>query len=153
MNSSHHWAKSYLTNELNPAGLPVAYAVALYWQRGRIEGAYHLVKRLLGPAYFWTGAQNGVELQVWATGLVYSIPIDLSDAVAAALDRLLADISFEMVYRGLPYFAQAYRQGTALDPVAYLVAHAKLLGISKRLRSHDLLPALLDLTTRQGLNL
>jgi hypothetical protein len=26
----------YLTNELEPARLPVAYAVALYWQRWRI---------------------------------------------------------------------------------------------------------------------
>jgi len=141
---------SYLTNAVNPARLPVAYAVALYWQRWRIEDAYHLVKRLLGLAYFWTGAQNGVELQVWATWLVYGILIDLSDAVAAALDRPLADISLEMVYRGLPYFAQAYRQGTARDPVAYLVAHAKLLGIIKRPRSRDPLPALLDLTNPEG---
>ena len=51
-----------------------------------------------------------------------------------------------MVYRGLPYFAQAYRQGTALDPVVYLVAHVKLLGIIKRPRSLAPLPALLDLT-------
>jgi hypothetical protein len=144
---------SYLTSELDPARLPVAYAVALYWQRWRIEEAFHLVKRLLGLAYFWTGAQNGIELQVWATWLVYGILIDLSDAVAAALNRPLADISLEMVYRGLPYFAQAYRQGTAHDPVAYLVAHAKLLGIIKRPRRLDPLPALLDLTTRQRLNL
>jgi hypothetical protein len=137
---------SYLTNELDPARLPVAYAVALYWQRWRIEEAYEIVKRLLGLAYFWTGAQNGVELQVWATWLVYGILVDVSDAVAEALHRPLAEISLEMVYRGLPYFAQAYRRGAAQDPIAYLVAHRQLLGIIKRPRKPDLLPALLDLT-------
>jgi len=138
---------SYLTNELDPGRLPVAYAVALYWQRWRIEDAFHIVKRLLGLAYFWTGAQNGVELQVWATWLVYGVLIDLTDAVAEAIDRPFADISLEMVYRGLPYFAQAYQKGTATDPVAYLAAHTELLGIIKRERKRDPLPALLDLTT------
>jgi hypothetical protein len=137
----------YLTNELDPARLPVAYAVALYWQRWRIEDAFHSVKRLLGLAYFWTGAQNGVELQVWATWLVYGVLVDLTDAVAEAVDRPFADISLEMVYRGLPYFAQAYQKGTATDPVAYLAAHTELLGIIKRERKRDPLPALLDLTT------
>ncbi len=55
---------SYLANELNPARLPVAYAVALHGRRWRIEAAFHVVKRRLGPAYFGTGAQDGVELRV-----------------------------------------------------------------------------------------
>ena len=42
----------YLTNELDTARLPAPYAVALYWQRWRIEDAYAIVKRLLGLAYF-----------------------------------------------------------------------------------------------------
>ncbi len=138
---------SYLTNERNPVRLPVAYAVALYGQRWRIEDAFHAVKRLLGLAYFWTGAQNGVELQVWATWLVYGVLVDLTDAVAEAIARPFAEISLEMVYRGLPYFAQAYRKGEATDPVAYLAAHTELLGIIKRKRKPDLLSALLDLTT------
>ena len=58
----------YLTNELNPAVLPAQYVVALYSQRWRIEDAYNIVKRLLGLAYFWTGSQYGVELQVWPPG-------------------------------------------------------------------------------------
>lgn len=136
----------YLTNELDPARLPVAYAVALYWQRWRIEDAFNIVKRLLGLAYFWTGAQNGVELQVWATWLVYGVLVDLTDAVAEALHRPYAQISLEMVYRGLPYFAGAYQRGEADDPVEYLAAHHKLLGIVKRKRKLDPLPALLDLT-------
>jgi hypothetical protein len=57
----------YLTNELDPKRLPTAYVVALYWQRWCIEDAYAIVKRLLGLAYFWSGAENGVCLQLWAT--------------------------------------------------------------------------------------
>ena len=44
--------------------------MALYRQRWRIEDAYAIVKRLLGLAYFWCGAQNAVELQLWATWLL-----------------------------------------------------------------------------------
>jgi len=40
---------------------------------------------LLGLAYFWCGAQNAVQLQVWATWLLYIVLIDLTDAVAEAL--------------------------------------------------------------------
>ncbi len=137
---------SYLTNELDPVRLPVAYAVALYWQRWRIEDAYNVVKRLLGLTFFWTGTQNGVELQVWATWLVYGVLVDLTDAVAEALHRPFAHISLEMVYRGLPYFARAYQRGEARDPVEYLATHTELLGIIKRNRKLDPLPALLDLT-------
>ena len=61
----------YLTNELDPLALPIDYAVALYWQRWRIEDAYNVVKRLLGLAYFWSGSQNAVELQLWSTWLLY----------------------------------------------------------------------------------
>jgi hypothetical protein len=111
------------------------------------EDAYNAVKRLLGLAYFWTGAQNGVELQVWTTWLVYGVLVDLTDAVAEALHRPFAHISLEMVYRGLPYFARAYQRGQAYDPIAYLATNHELLGIIKRNRKLDPLPALLDLTT------
>jgi hypothetical protein len=60
----------YLTHELNPVRLPAAYAVALYRPRWRIEDAFLIVKRRLGLAYFWGGAQNTGELQLWATWLL-----------------------------------------------------------------------------------
>ena len=41
--------------------------LALYAQRWRIEDAFNVVKRLLGLAYFWSGALNGILVQVWAT--------------------------------------------------------------------------------------
>jgi hypothetical protein len=125
---------TYLTNELNPAVLPALYVAALYHQRWRIEDAYAIVKRLLGLAYFWNGSQYGVELQLWATWLLYGILVDLTDAVAEVLHRPFTDLSLEMVYRGLYYFAQALRRKEAADPVAYLAAEADWLGIIKRRR-------------------
>jgi len=133
----------YLTNELDPAQLPAEYLVALYWQRWRIEDAYNIVKRLLGLAYFWSGAQNAVELQLWATWLLYAVLVDLTDQVAEVLCHPLAAISMEMVYRSLYFFTQAYHRGEAADVAAYLAAHAKLFGLIKRKRpakSHSPLP-------------
>jgi hypothetical protein len=125
----------YLTNELDRQRLPAPYVVALYWQRWRIEDAYAIVKRLLGLAYFWVGSENGVQLQLWATWLLYTVLVDLTDAVAAALNRPMATLSLEMVYRSLYFFTQAYHRGEASDPVAYLAAQAARLGILKRQRS------------------
>jgi len=120
--------------------------VALYWQRWRIEDAYAIVKRLLGLAYFWTGAENGVCLQLWATWMLYAVLVDLTDAVAEALQKPFAAISLEMVYRSLYFFGQAVLRGAATDLVAYLVANAKLLGLLKRKRKRLSLALLLDLT-------
>ena len=61
--------------------------MALYWQRWRLEDAFAVVKRLLGLAYFWSGSSNGVQVQVWATWLVYAVLVDLTDAVAAELEK------------------------------------------------------------------
>lgn len=122
----------YLTNELDPARLPTPYVVALYWQRWRIEDAYNIVKRLLGLAYFWVGSQNGVELQLWATWLLYAVSVDLTDAVADALNRPFTAVSLEMVYRSLYFFTQAFHRGEATDVVDYLAANANWLGILKR---------------------
>jgi len=136
----------YLTSELDPFKLPMEYAVALYWQRWRIEDAYNVVKRLLGLAYFWNGSQNAVELQLWATWLLYGVLVDLTDAVAEALNRPFSAISIEMVYRSLYYFTQAHERGETDDLVTYLVDNTQLLGIVKRKPPSSKLSALFDLT-------
>ncbi len=127
----------YLTNELDDQKLPTAYGVALYWQRWRIEDAYNIVKRLLGLAYFWCGAQNAVEIQLWATWLLYVVLVDLSDAVAEALHLPFSVISIEMVYRSLYFFTNARQPGETDDVVAYLANEAKFFGILKRKRKND----------------
>lgn len=124
----------YLTNVTDPQRLPAAYVVALYGQRWRVEDAFNAVKRLLGLAYFWTGAPNGVMVQVWATWLLYAVLVDLTDAVAEALAVPFQEVSLEMVYRGLYHFTQAFHRGDASEVVAYLAANAKLLGLRKRKR-------------------
>jgi hypothetical protein len=140
----------YLSNELDITRLPTAYLVALYWQRWRIEDAYAIVKRLLGLAYFWCGAQNAVEIQVWATWLLYAVLVDLTDTVAEALQQPFAAISMEMVYRSLYFFAQTHQRDQADEVVTYLTTNAKLLGIVKRKRkaAHpsplELIPKLTD---------
>jgi hypothetical protein len=134
----------YLSNELDVARLPAAYLVALYWQRWRIEDAYAIVKRLLGLAYFWCGAQNAVEIQVWATWLLYAVLVDLTDSVAEALNQPFAAISMEMVYRSLYFFTQAHNHGQADDVVTYLASNTKLFGILKRKRK-SALPSPLEL--------
>ena len=124
----------YLTNELHPTVLPTEYAVALYWQRWRIEDAVNLVKRLLGLAYLWVGSPNGVALQLWATWLLYAVLVDLTDAVAEELNHPFAALSLEMVYRSLYFFTSAYQRGEAIDPIAYLATKADRFGIIKRQR-------------------
>jgi hypothetical protein len=126
----------YLTNELDTERLPAPYVVALYWQRWRIEDAYNIVKRLLGLAYFWVGSQNGVELQLWATWLLYVVLVDLTDAVAEELNQPFAALSLEMVYRSIYYFTGAYHRGETDDPVVYLAHNATWLGVIKRKRKH-----------------
>ena len=135
----------YLTNELDPERLPTEYVVALYGQRWRIEDAYAIVKRLLGLAYFWSGSQNAVELQVWATWLLYAVLVDLTDAVAEALQQPFAALSLEMVYRSLYFFTQAYQRGEAAHVVGYLAANAKWLGILKRQRKRASPPSARDI--------
>jgi hypothetical protein len=127
----------YLTNELDEKKLPTAYVVALYWQRWRIEDAYAIVKRLLGLAYFWCGAQNAVEMQLWATWLLYVVLVDLTDAIAEVLHQPFSAISIEMVYRSLYFFTNAHQRGETDDVVAYLANEAKFFGILKRKRKDD----------------
>jgi len=125
----HH----YLTNVLDPAILSAADVADLYGRRWRIEEAFSLVKRLLNLSYLWTGAVNGIQLQVWATFLLYAVLIDLCDQIADVKQLPLDRISVEMVYRGLYHFTVAHSRGEATDPVTYLASQDDL-GIVKRLR-------------------
>ena len=124
----------YLTNVLDPQLLPAEYVAELYGQRWRIEDAFNVVKRLLGLAYFWVGSINGVQVQVWATWILYAVLVDLTDQVAEVLHRPFSEISIEMVFRGLYHFTMDYHQGKTQDLVQFLAAEAEMLGIIKRKR-------------------
>jgi hypothetical protein len=110
----------YLTSVLDPRQLPVAEVQDLYARRWRIEEAFLQVKRLLGLSYLWTGSVAAIELQCWATWLLYATLVDLCDAVAEELGRPLDDISVEMTYRALYFFYAAVGRGEATDAVAFL---------------------------------
>lgn len=134
----------YLTSVLEPEKLPPYVVADLYARRWRIEEAFHLVKRLLGLAYLWTGSLNGIKLQIWATWLMYAVLVDLSDAVAEAVQLPFERISMEMVWRGLYHFNHAYNNGLAIDPVAYLAApENRDLSVIKTIRKP---PKILDLS-------
>jgi hypothetical protein len=128
-----HWYQ-YVTNVLDPKVLSGADVAALYQRRWRIENAFNAVKRLLGLAYFFSGSQNAVQVQVWMTWLLYAVLVDLADEVAEMLSQPFQRISLEMVFRGLYHFTQAYHRGQASDPVVYLAEQAKELGIVKQKR-------------------
>jgi hypothetical protein len=131
---AHGTIYRYLTNALEWTRLPTVQAVALYPQRWRVEDAFSIVKRLLGLAYFYCGAENAIEMQLWATWLLYAVLIDLTDAVADALACPFAAVSPEMVYRSLYFVTNAVAQDPTTDPVRYLADHARELGIIKRPR-------------------
>lgn len=135
----------YLTNVLDPLRLPAEYVAEWYQQRWRIEDALNVVKRLLGLAYFWVGSLNGIQIQVWATWLLYAVLVDLTDAVAEALHRPFREISMEMVFRGLYHFTRFRDKNPALDLVDFLSKQADFLGLIKRKRRR--LP---PLTARAG---
>ncbi len=100
-----------------------------------MKDAFAIVKRLLGLAYFYCGAENAIEMQLWATWLLYAVLIDLTDAVAEALACPFADVSPEMVYRSLYFVTHAVAEDPTTDPVRYLAGHARELGIIKRPRT------------------
>ena len=96
------------------------------------------MKRLLGLAYLWSGARNVIRIQVWATWLLYGTLLDLVDQVAEEQHVATARISVEMVFRGLAHYAQAVLDGEEGGVIAYLVRHARVLGVVKRAKPASL---------------
>jgi hypothetical protein len=130
----------YLTSVLNPEILPPFVVADLYRRRWRIEEAFNTAKRLLDLSYLWTGSVNGIQLQIWATWLFYSVLVDLGDAVADAMAVPFDRISLEMLFRGLYHFTQALNKGKASDPVAYFAAPENQdLRVVKRIRKPPLI--------------
>lgn len=127
----------YMTNELDPLILPARECVSLYYRRWSIERAFFVVKRLLGLAYFWSGAQNAVEFQLWSVWIVYCFLIDLTDEVAGLLHLPFERISIEMVYRSFYYYLKAVERGQADSLPLYIQRNAKHLGIIKRKRKES----------------
>ena len=126
----------YLTNVLDPQVLSARQVCELYRRRWRIEDAFALTKRVLDLAYLWTGSSNAVQLQIYATLMVYAVLLTICQQVAQVLGEPLERISVEMVFRAFYHYSRAGERGEADDLVRFLAEHAKLLGIVKRWRKH-----------------
>lgn len=124
----------YLTNVIDPTQISAQQVCDLYRRRWRVEDAFALTKRLLGLAYLWVGSSNGVQIQIYATWILYALLNDLCAQVAIALRQPLEKISLEMVFRGLYHFAQAVEREEAQDAIAFFQSHHRLLGLVKASR-------------------
>jgi hypothetical protein len=127
----------YLTNVTDTVKLPAECVVALYDQRWRVEDAFHVVKRLLGLAYFYCGSINAVQIQLWMTWLLYAMLVDLTDQVADAFHKPFKAISIEMVFRALHHFTHVRQRGEADDLLEYLVRRAESLSLIKQKRRKE----------------
>jgi Transposase DDE domain len=124
----------YLTNVLDPVQLSARQICELYRRRWRIEDAFWVTKRVLDLAYLWKASANGVQLQLYATFLVYLVLLNVCQQVAQSLNEPLERISVEMVFRAFYHYSRALTRGETAELVPYLVHHAKLLGLIKRQR-------------------
>jgi hypothetical protein len=124
----------YVTNVLDPAMLSACEVAQLYRRRWRIEEAFLQTKRLLGLAYLWVGGKNGIEIQVYATWIFYTVLVDLCEQVAERLSVPLDRISVQMVYRAFYHVGSAQRRGDTRDAVTFLADNAQMLGIVKKVR-------------------
>ncbi len=131
------WGKTwyrYLTNELDPTRLSAEQIATLYRSRWRIEEAFLLTKRLLGMAHIWVNNPNGVEMQIYATLMFYSVLIELCQDLARALEQPLERISVEMVFRSLYHFSQKLTRDPEAQLIPYFCERAKSFGLIKAVR-------------------
>jgi hypothetical protein len=124
----------YLTNVTDPQRLPAERVGELYAERWRMEDAFNTIKRVLGLSYLWCGASNAVQVQVWATWILYAVLVDLTDSVAEAIKQPMKALSLEMVFRALYHYTQAHQRDPTLDIVSYLARKSKELGLLKQKR-------------------
>ena len=129
------WYRS-LTKVLDPHGRSARQVCELYRRRWRSEEAFLLTKRVLDLASLWTGSTNAVQLQLQATLIFYAVLVTICQQGAQALGEPLERLSVEMVFRAFYHYSRALERGACDALVPFLVAHAKLLGIVKRLRKH-----------------
>lgn len=127
----------YVSNVLDANRLSAEHLCQLYRSRWRIETAFNEVKRLLGLSYLWSGSSNGVEIQVYATWIIYTVLTHLCVDVARGLHHSLEDISFEMVFRGLYHYSRSTSRDQGQQASTFLIENAKTLRIIKEKRNRQ----------------
>lgn len=127
----------YISNELDDRRLSAQQLTELYRNRWRVEEAFAITKRLLGLSYLWVGGNNGVEIQIYATLIFYSLLIQVCADVAVCLREPLQRISVEMVFRSFYHYARARQRGVDDELIPYICKHAQLLGLVKAKRKRN----------------
>jgi hypothetical protein len=97
----------YLTNVLDPQLLSARQVCELYRRRWRIEDAFLVTKRVLDLAYLWKASANGIQLQLYATLLFYTVLLNVCQQVAQSLGEPLERVSVEMVFRAFYHYSRA----------------------------------------------
>jgi Transposase DDE domain len=113
----------YVTNVLDPTGLPPAAIARLYARRWDIELAFNLIKTHLGLHLLWGAKPVVVLQQVWAVLTLAQVLQALRLEIAGKAGVDPCEVSLPLLVEYLPYFA--YR---GLDPVAVFVEQGRALG-------------------------
>lgn len=112
----------YVTNVLDPHGLPPLALARLYARRWDIELAVLLVKQHLGLHLLWSAKPAVVLHQVWAVLIIAQVlqGLRLEIAWRAGVDPF--DVSMALLVEYLPRYAADGR-----DPVVCFVEHGRAL--------------------------
>jgi hypothetical protein len=124
----------YLSNVLDPTALSAQQVCELYRRRWRIEDAFLLTKQLVGLSSLWVGGSNGVQLQLYATWIIYAVLNELCAEVSLALSQPLERISVEMVFRSLYFFHQSQQEQPEWHLIPWMVDHQQSMGLVKTIR-------------------
>lgn len=126
--------RSYLTNVLDPAQLPLAEVVALYARRWDIEMAVQLVKQHLGLRLWWSCKPVVIQQQLWGVVLIAQILQALRLEIAARAGVEIFEVSLPLLVQYAPIFA-----GQGEDPVTVFVTRGREAGFirpSRRIQPH-----------------
>ena len=127
-----HGTYRYLTNVLDPAQLPAWHVVERYRRRWDIETAFKLLKSQLNLFLIWSGHQNVVMLQVFATLIIAQVVLSVRNEVAELAHASLREVSLPLLIRWVPQLA---RDGH--DPVATLAKYGRNAGIIRPFRGKE----------------
>ena len=122
----------YLTNVLDPVQLPAAHVVELYRRRWDIETAFKLLKSQFNLHLIWSGHQNVVLLQVFATLVIAQVVLAVRNEVAQLAGARLREVSLPLLIRWIPQLAQA-----GADPLLTLGRYGRDAGIIRPFRGKD----------------
>ncbi|MDQ2733305.1 MAG: IS4 family transposase [Armatimonadota bacterium] len=119
----------YLTNILDPSLLPVWQIVELYRRRWDIEMVFNLLKTHLGLHLLYSGVQNTILQQVYATFIIAQVVLSMRNEIARKANVDVREVSMALLVRWAPRLAAMGR-----DPIAEFVDKGHKLGFIRPFR-------------------